>query len=165
VSWDRRFNESIVLPDGSKLTTLGEAGEYILKLSKAERNTKELQEAVRFLIEAADHDGEVMFAHIGMLRALKRRADEPSPNTAPVTSSDSASVKPEYEHVPSIKPTLDRSPIASETLQSAITDAVKKAEPACKAWRDRGTDNPKVTFRCKLGPQRRKVRKSRPGED
>jgi hypothetical protein len=134
VSWDRHFNESIVLPDGSKLTTLGEAGKHILELSKAQHNTKELQKAVRSLIEAAEYGGEVMFAHIGMLRALSGRADEPSAKTAPVKLSDSTSMKPEPEHVPSIKPTFDRSPIASETLQSAITDAVKKAEPACEAF-------------------------------
>ena len=40
----------------------------------------------------------------------------------------------EREPVVSIKSTDDRSLIASETLQSAITEAVQKAEPTCETF-------------------------------
>jgi hypothetical protein len=184
MSWDRRFNEPIVLLDGSTLTTLGEAGVHILKLPKSEQKTKEWQEATHFLIEAAEHGGAVMFAYIGVLRVLNRpveRVLEPSPKdpmgiertmqqvqqlktdhvdlstreretslsspevievigaivsspAAPVELSEPTSTQREGVPMLSIKPTDDRSLITSETLQSAITDAVKKAEPACEAF-------------------------------
>jgi hypothetical protein len=79
VSWDRRFGEPIVLPDGSKLATLRDACDRITDLPKSERNSKEWQEAMHFLIEAADHGGAVTFAHIGVLRALNRPARRARP--------------------------------------------------------------------------------------
>ena len=37
MNWSREFDEPIVLPDGRELVTLEDAGNYITKLSKAER--------------------------------------------------------------------------------------------------------------------------------
>jgi hypothetical protein len=132
MSWDRRFNEPIALPDGSKLTTLRDAGVHILKLPKSEHDSKELQEAADFLIEAAEHDGAVMFAHIGVLRVLSRPVDEPSPKD-PVKLIECTMREVQQLKKHHVDPS-SRSLIASETLQSAITDAVKKAEPACEAF-------------------------------
>jgi hypothetical protein len=53
---------------------------------------------------------------------------------AQVKLNDPTSMQQEREPDLSIKPTNDRSLMASETLQSAITKAVKKAEPACETF-------------------------------
>jgi hypothetical protein len=41
VSWKRRFDDPIVLPDGRRLVTLQDAGTYITKLPKAEHEAPE----------------------------------------------------------------------------------------------------------------------------
>jgi hypothetical protein len=62
------------------------------------------------------------------------REASPSLPGVPVKLSDPTSMQREREPVVSIKSTDDRSLIASETLQSAITEAVQKAEPACETF-------------------------------
>jgi hypothetical protein len=39
--WKRKFDDPIVLPDGRKLVTLEDAGNYITKLPKAEHSSPE----------------------------------------------------------------------------------------------------------------------------
>jgi hypothetical protein len=41
VSWKRRFDDPIVLPDGHRLVTLQDAGTYILRPPKVEQNLSE----------------------------------------------------------------------------------------------------------------------------
>jgi hypothetical protein len=70
------FSDPISLPDSHiKLKTLGDAGAYILKLPKAEREAKEWQTAMHCLIEAADNGGPIEFARMGMLQALNRNVE------------------------------------------------------------------------------------------
>src|SRR5271156_529768 len=81
VSWDQQFSEPIELPNGKKLTTLGDAAIYITKLPKAEHDTEEWQTAMEALLLVAESDGPTMFARIGMMPALNpskpARNDEP----------------------------------------------------------------------------------------
>ncbi|MGM4885308.1 hypothetical protein AB8A20_08020 [Tardiphaga sp. 604_B6_N1_1] len=70
MSWSARFPEPIALPAGGKLTTLEDAGAYITKLPKTMQATKEWQNAAHVLIQAADHDGPIEFARLGMMQAL-----------------------------------------------------------------------------------------------
>jgi hypothetical protein len=50
VSWKRRFDDPLVLPDGHWLVTLQDAGTYITKLPKAEHEAPEWQAAMECLI-------------------------------------------------------------------------------------------------------------------
>ena len=68
----RRFEDPIPLPRGRGLVTLEDAGNYITKLPKAEHETKEWQAAMKALILVAMLGGPMMFARIGIMRALNR---------------------------------------------------------------------------------------------
>jgi hypothetical protein len=75
VSWKRRFDDPIVLPDGRRLVTLQDAGTYITKLPKAEHEAPEWQAAMEALMLVATLGGPTMFARIGMMRALNRHVE------------------------------------------------------------------------------------------
>jgi hypothetical protein len=70
MSWSARFPEPIALPDGRKLRTLREAGEYITKLPAEKQAELRWQTAMHVVIQAADHRGPLVFAQWGMLNAL-----------------------------------------------------------------------------------------------
>jgi hypothetical protein len=72
LSWKRRFDDAIVLPDGRKLVTLLDAATYATKLSKKEADTAEWQAAIESLMLVAQYVGPTMFAGIGIARALNR---------------------------------------------------------------------------------------------
>jgi len=63
------------LPDGRKLRTLRDAGDYITKLSRAAHSAAEWQAAMEALILVADLGGPTMFARIGVMRALNRHVE------------------------------------------------------------------------------------------
>ena len=75
MSWKRRFDDPIVLPDGRKLVTLLDAATYATKLPKKEANTAEWQAAMEALILVAELGGPTMFARIGLMRALNRHVE------------------------------------------------------------------------------------------
>jgi hypothetical protein len=70
MSWSDRFSEPIALPDGGRLQTLREAGEYITELPEAEQAEKRWQTAMHVVIQAAEHGGPLVFAQWGMLNAV-----------------------------------------------------------------------------------------------
>jgi hypothetical protein len=70
MNWERKFDDPIVLPDGRKLNTLKQAGEYIIGLPKADHAKPEWQVAMQALILVAENDGPTMFARIGFMRGL-----------------------------------------------------------------------------------------------
>jgi hypothetical protein len=53
-NWSRPFEDPIPLPDSRQLVTLKEAADYIMKLSKADRDLPEWQAAGEALIMAAE---------------------------------------------------------------------------------------------------------------
>jgi hypothetical protein len=55
--------------------TLQDGADYILKLSKADRDLPEWQAAGEALIMAAERCGPLMHARVGMLRALNRTVE------------------------------------------------------------------------------------------
>ena len=73
--WSRKFDEPIPLPNGRKLVTLKDAGDFITKLSKAEHTEPEWQAAMQALILVATHGGPTMFARIGIMRGLNRHVE------------------------------------------------------------------------------------------
>jgi hypothetical protein len=75
VSWKRRFDDPIVLPDGRQIVTLRDAATYATKLPKEESATTEWQAAMEALLLVAEHDGPTMFARIGVMRALNRHVE------------------------------------------------------------------------------------------
>lgn len=80
MSWSRRFDAPIALPDGGELTTLRQAGEYVAALPAAEQNKLHWRTATSHLLSAAEHGGIVMLAEIAMREALSHgRAPPPAP--------------------------------------------------------------------------------------
>jgi hypothetical protein len=72
VSWSRKFEEPIPLPDGRMLVTLRDAATYITALPKMEAVLPEWQAAIEALMLVVEHNGPTMFARIGVLRPLNR---------------------------------------------------------------------------------------------
>jgi hypothetical protein len=71
------------LPGVAPARTLRDAASYIRKLPISERDRQEWRLAVHMLIDAAEDRGPIMFARMGMLRAIegeprRRRAGRPS---------------------------------------------------------------------------------------
>ena len=75
MAWDQRFFDPIMLPGRKLLVTLRDAGNYITKLPKAEHEAAEWQAAMVALILVATSGGPMMFARIGIMRALNRRLE------------------------------------------------------------------------------------------
>lgn len=73
MSWSRRFDEPIELPDGRKLRTLKEAIAWLAKdIPKSEHTMPKVQAAARMVTEAAENNGPMIFARIGMMQAIHR---------------------------------------------------------------------------------------------
>jgi hypothetical protein len=72
VSWDRPFDQPLPLPGVAPARTLRDAASYVRKLPVSERDRQEWRLAIHMLIEAAEDRGPIMFARMGMLRAIER---------------------------------------------------------------------------------------------
>jgi hypothetical protein len=73
MSWSRRFDEPINLPDGRKLRTLKEAIAFLAKeIPKSEHTMPKVQAAARMVTEAAENNGPMIFARLGVLQAIYR---------------------------------------------------------------------------------------------
>jgi len=75
MSWDRPFGQPLPLPGGRPAITLRDAGDYIRKLPESERDTPEWRLAIQMLIDAAEDRGPMLFAKIGMDRAVNRKVE------------------------------------------------------------------------------------------
>jgi hypothetical protein len=73
--WKRRFDEPIPTPKGKPLATLRDAAAYITALPKKEADTAEWQAAIEALMLVAESGGPIMFARIGVMRALNRHVE------------------------------------------------------------------------------------------
>jgi hypothetical protein len=80
--WSRRFDEPILLPDGPKLKTLAEAMAWLAKeVPKSEHNMDKVQTAAYCVSRAAEDGGPMIFAQMGMLRAIHRQRERvPNPD-------------------------------------------------------------------------------------
>jgi hypothetical protein len=74
MSWDRPFDQPVPLPSGAPARTLRDAANYIRKLPKSEYDRQEWRLAVQFLIDASEDRGPMLFARIGINRAVECRA-------------------------------------------------------------------------------------------
>jgi hypothetical protein len=68
--WSTPFEDPVVLPNGSKLVTLLDAGNYIQGLPRKDTSLEHWQVAVEALLMAAQGRGPLLHARVGMLRAL-----------------------------------------------------------------------------------------------
>ena len=81
MSWDRPFGRPVPLPGGRPARTLRDAGDYIRRLPESERDRPEWRLAVQMLIDAAEGQGPMLFARIGIERAVEHARRDSS--TAP----------------------------------------------------------------------------------
>jgi hypothetical protein len=71
--WSRQFDEPIELPDGRKLRTLKDAVAWLAKeIPKAEHGMKQVQAAAHCVTQAAENNGPMIFAQMGMMQAINR---------------------------------------------------------------------------------------------
>ena len=67
------LDEPIKLPDGKKLITLADVIAWLAKeVPKSEHRMKQVQAAAHCVTEAAENDGPLLFARIGMMQAINR---------------------------------------------------------------------------------------------
>lgn len=80
MGWDRRFEDPIPLPDGTRLTTLKQAIEYLARtVPKKEQNMPQVLTASTILSYAAEREAAWMFmARAATLQAIHRN-DAPRP--------------------------------------------------------------------------------------
>jgi hypothetical protein len=94
VSWSRRFEEPIELPDGRKLKTLVEAMAWLAKeIPKSEHKMDKVQTAAHCVTRAAEHGGPMIFAQMGMLlhdKKNRQRTLIPSDGSTFATPRDHA---------------------------------------------------------------------------
>ena len=79
MSWDRPFAQPVPLPKGPPAQTLRDAADYIRTLSQPERDVQEWRLAIQMLIDAAEDRGPMLFARMGIVRALEASV-ETTPN-------------------------------------------------------------------------------------
>ena len=79
MSWSRRFDEPVAMPDGSALATLRDAGSYITALPAATQKRPAWQAAAEALLVVVTHAGDPMLARIALMRAL-HESHPPSPS-------------------------------------------------------------------------------------
>lgn len=72
MSWSKRFDPEIPLPDGGALRTLAEARDYILALPVADQQQTPVQTAAHVVLAAAEQDGPMFFARIGVSKVVGR---------------------------------------------------------------------------------------------
>jgi hypothetical protein len=71
--WQRRFDDPIETPDGTRLNTLREAVAYLAKtVPKSERDMPAVTNAAKMLTYAAERGLPTMMARIGVLQAIHR---------------------------------------------------------------------------------------------
>ena len=75
MSWDRPFAQPVPFPEGPPAQTLRDAADYIRKLPQPERDGQEWRLAVQMLIDAAEDRGPMLFARMGIVRALEAHAE------------------------------------------------------------------------------------------
>ncbi len=70
INWDKALEDPVQLAGGGALVTLRDAADYIGALPRKEVESPHWQTAIEVLIMAAEGRGPLMFARVGMIRAL-----------------------------------------------------------------------------------------------
>jgi hypothetical protein len=82
LAWSRLFDDPIPLPDGGKLITLRDAGEYISDLREAEQEKPHWQAATEALLLIVK-SGPPMLACIAVMQALNHGKPAEAPRRQP----------------------------------------------------------------------------------
>ncbi len=73
IGWQRRFDDTLELPDGGRISTLQDAIAYLAgSIPNSEHTMQKVQAAAHCITEAAENDGPMEFARIGMMQAIHR---------------------------------------------------------------------------------------------
>lgn len=75
MSWDRKLDEPVALPNGKTATTLRHAAQYVMGLPNAEQQHAKWQVAMQILIDAAEQRGPLAFARMAMSQAIHRNEE------------------------------------------------------------------------------------------
>lgn len=75
MSWDRPFAQPVPLPGKPPAQTLRAAADYVRDLPQPERDRPEWRLAVQMLIDAAEDRGPMLFARMGIVRALEANVE------------------------------------------------------------------------------------------
>ena len=73
MSWDRPFDQPIPLPSGASARTLHDAAKFIITLPKSQRDRADWRLAIMMLIDAAEDRGPMLFARMGIQRAMENK--------------------------------------------------------------------------------------------
>jgi hypothetical protein len=73
MSWDRPFDQPVPLPSGAPARTLNDAAKFIITLPKPLRDRAEWRLAIMMLIDAAEDRGPMLFARMGIQRAMENK--------------------------------------------------------------------------------------------
>ncbi len=77
MSWSRRFDEPIILADGTTLRTLREAIAYLVKtVPPSERKHEKVLIAADHLTRSAEQNYPMYFARAATLRAINRNVEQ-----------------------------------------------------------------------------------------
>ena len=79
MAWFKRFYDPIILPDGRKLLTLGEAAQYITDLPQTVKRAAEWRIAMEALLLVAERDAQIKIAQIAIVNALNQNNTKPDP--------------------------------------------------------------------------------------
>jgi hypothetical protein len=93
MSWDRPFAQPVPLPEGPPAQTLRDAAGYIRKLPQSERDCQEWRLAIQMLIDAAEDRGPMLFARMGMVRALEAHVERTLNHEQQAPSQDQDKLK------------------------------------------------------------------------
>jgi hypothetical protein len=77
--WSRTFDDPVPFPGGGELRTLRDAGNYISKLPKRERDAPPWLAAIQALMLVVEHGGDTMLPRTGIMRAMYLGGAVPTP--------------------------------------------------------------------------------------
>jgi hypothetical protein len=81
MKWSYRFDDPVLMPDGSTIQTIGEAAEYATSLPRKVGNKPHWQRAADALHQAAEHGGPFVFiARISFAEAVYGEDEPPIGN-------------------------------------------------------------------------------------
>ena len=86
MSWDRPFDQPVPLPGVRPARTLRDAASYIRKLPESQRDKPEWRHAIQMLLDAAENCGPMLFARMGIERAVEQPHDASPATRAPIPS-------------------------------------------------------------------------------
>jgi hypothetical protein len=103
--WGPEFDDPIELPGGGRLVTLQHAITWLAKeVPQSEHGMKEVQAAAHCVTEAAENNGPMMFARMGMMQAINRHKPVDIPKVWRSSTRSWSECGPAILTVPVVRP-------------------------------------------------------------